>query len=373
MRKSIFQLLVFSLILVVGAAVFTLRAAESREDNGKTHSKEARMTVVKDPTYTKKAGEEVIYLAGGCFWGLEKYMEGIPGVIDAVSGYANGRTDDEVNYRQVCTGTTGYKETVRVVYDPKRVSLETLLFAFFKIIDPSVRDSQGNDVGTQYQTGVFYADDASEAVVRRVADIEKGRAEEGFYVLIEPLRIFHRAEEYHQDYLTKNPGGYCHITREEMDEAKDIKVDAAPYRKPSDDELKNRLTERQYAVTQKSATEPPFDNEYYNNEERGIYVDVVTGEPLFSSKDKYGSSCGWPAFTKGLDDGALVYKEDASYGMRRTEVRSRAGDSHLGHVFTGDRESPNGVRYCINSAALRFIPYEEMDKEGYGEFKKYVE
>ena len=184
MRKSIFQLLVFSLILVVGAAVFTLRAAESREDNGKTHSKEARMTVVKDPTYTKKAGEEVIYLAGGCFWGLEKYMEGIPGVIDAVSGYANGRTDDEVNYRQVCTGTTGYKETVRVVYDPKRVSLETLLFAFFKIIDPSVRDSQGNDVGTQYQTGVFYADDASEAVVRRVADIEKGRAEEGFYCLL---------------------------------------------------------------------------------------------------------------------------------------------------------------------------------------------
>lgn len=158
-----------------------------------------------------------------------------------------------------------------------------------------------------------------------------------------------------------------------MDEAKKIKVDAGRYRKPAADELKKRLTERQFAVTQRNATEPPFDNEYYDNEECGIYVDVVTGEPLFSSKDKYASSCGWPAFTKGIDDGAMIRKEDASYGMRRTEVRSRAGDSHLGHVFTGDRESPNGVRYCINSAALRFIPYEEMDKEGYGEFKKYVE
>ncbi|KEJ92652.1 peptide-methionine (R)-S-oxide reductase MsrB [Synergistes jonesii] len=371
MKKTI--LLTFSLIFMACAADFMLRAATAADDNGEARAKKERETMVNDPTYVKKDGEAIIYLAGGCFWGMEKYMEGIPGVLDAVSGYANGRTKERVSYEQLCAGGTGYKETVRVVYDPSKVSLETLLFAFFKVVDPSVRDRQGNDVGAQYQTGVFYTDAAAEAVVRRVAEIERRRAAGGFYVLVEPLRIFHEAEEYHQNYLTKHPNGYCHISREEMEEARGIKIDAAPYRKPADDELKKRLTERQYAVTQKNGTEPPFDNEYYDNQERGIYVDVVTGEPLFSSKDKYGSSCGWPAFTKGLDDGALVYKEDASYGMRRTEVRSRAGDSHLGHVFTGDRESPNGVRYCINSAALRFIPYEEMDKEGYGEFKKYVE
>lgn len=371
MKKTI--LLTFSLIFMACTAAFMLRAATAADDNGEARAKKERETMVNDPTYVKKDGEAIIYLAGGCFWGMEKYMEGIPGVLDAVSGYANGRTKERVSYEQLCAGGTGYKETVRVVYDPSKVSLETLLFAFFKVVDPSVRDRQGNDVGAQYQTGVFYTDAAAEAVVRRVAEIERRRAAGGFYVLVEPLRIFHEAEEYHQNYLTKHPNGYCHISREEMEEARGIKIDAAPYRKPADDELKKRLTERQYAVTQKNGTEPPFDNEYYDNQERGIYVDVVTGEPLFSSKDKYDSSCGWPAFTKGLDDGALVYKEDASYGMRRTEVRSRAGDSHLGHVFTGDRESPNGVRYCINSAALRFIPYEEMDKEGYGEFKKYVE
>ena len=373
MRKPVIKILLFSLIFLAAAAAFALHGAGVMGDNRKNNAEEARMAMADDPAYAKKEGEDVIYLAGGCFWGLEKYMEGIPGVLDAVSGYANGKIGERVSYEQVCDGGTGYKETVRVVYDPKRVSLETLLFAFFKIIDPGVENRQGNDVGTQYQTGIFYADAASEAVVRRVAAIEKGRAEDGFHVLIEPLAVFHEAEEYHQDYLTKHPNGYCHISREEMDEAKKIKVDAGRYRKPAADELKKRLTERQFAVTQRNATEPPFDNEYYDNEERGIYVDVVTGEPLFSSKDKYASSCGWPAFTKGIDDGAMVRKEDASYGMRRTEVRSRAGDSHLGHVFTGDRESPNGVRYCINSAALRFIPYEEMDKEGYGEFKKYVE
>ncbi|MDO5115380.1 MAG: peptide-methionine (R)-S-oxide reductase MsrB [Synergistaceae bacterium] len=326
----------------------------------------------KDPTYTAKDGEAVIYLAGGCFWGMEKYMEGIPGVLDVVSGYANGKGCEPVSYEEVCRGGTGYKETVRVLYDPKRVSPETLLFAFFRAIDPSQRDRQGNDVGTQYQTGIFYTDAASEAAARRVAEIERERAENGFYVLIEPLRIFHEAEEYHQNYLTKHPNGYCHVRPEEIAEASGLKIDAGRYVRPSDEELKKRLTERQYAVTRKNATEAPFVNEYFGNTARGLYVDAATGEPLFSSSDKYQSSCGWPAFTKGIDENVLIYKEDLSHGMRRTEVRSRAGDSHLGHVFTGDRESPNGTRYCINSAALRFIPYEDMDKEGYGELKKYV-
>lgn len=335
--------------------------------------REMLVITAKDPTYEQKENESVIYLAGGCFWGTEKYMESIPGVLNAVAGYANGLTNNAVSYGEVCTGNTGYKETVRVVYEAKQVSLETLLFAFFKMIDPGVKNRQGNDVGVQYQTGVFYADAASELIVRRIAEIERGRAKRGFYVLIEPLRIFHEAEPYHQNYLTKYPNGYCHISRQEIEEAKNITIDAAPYRKPSDEVLREKLTKWQYAVTQRNSTEPPFDNEYYNLAEHGIYVDIATGEPLFSSKDKYNSSCGWPAFTKSIGEGVLIYTEDASYGMHRTEVRSRAGDSHLGHVFTGDRASPNGVRYCINSAALRFVPYEKMDEEGYGEFKKYVE
>ncbi len=351
---------------VVGTAFLTLRESASAGDNAALKKGGASMEK------NANAAKNVIYLAGGCFWGLEKYMEGIPGVIDAVSGYANGKPMDAVSYEQVCAGGTGYRETVRVEYDKTKVSLETLLFAFFKVIDPSVENRQGNDVGTQYQTGIFYTDEASKKIVEKVAAVEKRRAENGFYVLIEPLKNFHKAEEYHQDYLTKHPGGYCHISPQEMKEAREIKVDAKKYEKPSDAVLKEKLTPRQYAVTQQNATEPAFDNEFYQEKRRGIYVDAATGEPLFSSSDKYQSSCGWPAFTKGIDDNAIVYKEDDSYGMRRTEVRSRAGDSHLGHLFTNDPESPNGARYCINSAALRFVPYEEMDKQGYGELKKYV-
>lgn len=328
--------------------------------------------MTKDFDLNTKGGGALIYLAGGCFWGMEKYFEGIPGVIDAVSGYANGKPMQSVSYEQVCSGTTGYKETVRVEYDPKKVSLETLLFAYFKVIDPSLENRQGNDTGTQYQTGIFYTDEAAEKIVNKVAAIEKRRAADGFNVLIEPLKNFHMAEEYHQDYLTKHPGGYCHISPQEIEEAHSVKIDAGKYLKPSDDELKKKLTPMQYAVTQQSMTEPPFENDYYDTDRRGIYVDPVTGEPLFSSSDKYKSSCGWPAFTKAIDDNTMVYNEDNSHGMVRTEVRSRAGDSHLGHVFKGDPESPNGVRYCINSASLRFVPYDDMDKEGYGDLKRFV-
>lgn len=353
-----------NMMYITAALLLTLAAACTAEANSSPKA---------DAGYIKKDGESVIYLAGGCFWGLESYVAAIPGVTDAVSGYANGKNSKKVTYEEVCRGGTGYKETVRVVYNPKQLSLETLLFAFFKVIDPSVTNRQGNDVGEQYQTGVFYADEESEKIVKTVSEIERARSPEGFYVLIEPLSVFHEAEEYHQDYLAKNPGGYCHISPREIKEAGDLKIDAARYKKPDDAELRRRLTPKQYAVTQKNNTEPPFENEYFSNKARGIYVDIVTGEPLFSSKDKYESSCGWPAFARPIDENTMIYREDTSFGMRRTEVRSRAGDSHLGHVFQGDRESPSGERYCINSASLLFIPYEEMDEKGYGHLKKFVE
>ncbi len=314
----------------------------------------------------------VIYLAGGCFWGMEKLMQSIPGVIDAVSGYANGSGAAEANYKSVCGGGTGFRETVEVTYDPGQVSLDALLLAYFYVIDPTVENRQGNDVGSQYQTGVYYADDAAKETVERIAALERGRRR-NFAVEIGPLVNFFPAEAYHQDYLDKNPGGYCHIPRAEIELFSKMKIDPGDYKKPAAEVIRDRLTDEQYRVTQLSDTEYPFMNEFWNQFEKGIYVDVVTGEPLFSSADKFESSCGWPAFSQPIEKPAVVEVPDDSHGMQRTEVRSRAGDSHLGHVFFGDRESPNGVRYCINSASLRFVPYEKMEQEGYGEFMSLLE
>ena len=324
---------------------------------------EAPMTTMREEAMEHR--QNVIYLAGGCFWGLEKLMQSIPGVTDAVSGYANGTGEEDANYQTVVKGQTGFRETVKVTYDHEQVSLDALLLAYFYVIDPTVENRQGNDVGSQYQTGVYYEDDASREIVERVAALERRRREK-FVVEIGPLVNFFPAEEYHQDYLDKNPNGYCHIPRAEIELFSRLRIDPGDYQKPAAEAIRDKLTDEQYRVTQENATESPFQNEFWNQFEKGIYVDIVTGEPLFSSTDKFESSCGWPAFSKPIEEPAVVELPDDSHGMHRTEVRSRAGDSHLGHVFTGDRESPNGVRYCINSAALRFIPYARLEAEDYG-------
>ena len=309
--------------------------------------------------------ENVIYLAGGCFWGLEHLMQSIPGVIDAQSGYANGTGEEDASYEKVCTGNTGFRETVRVEYNPEQVSLDALLMAYFYVIDPTVENQQGNDMGSQYQTGVYYTNQKAGETVERIVQLEKSRSKR-FVVEIGPLQNYYPAEEVHQDYLEKNPYGYCHIPREEIKLFSELRIDPGDYQKPAEEVIQEKLTPQQYHITQENGTEYAFKNEFWNQFEKGIYVDVVTGEPLFSSLDKFESSCGWPAFSKPIEKPAIVELEDNSYGMQRTEVRSRAGDSHLGHVFTNDPESPNGIRYCINSASLHFIPYEEMEAEGYG-------
>lgn len=317
-----------------------------------------------DTSYIKKEGVDVIYLAGGCFWGVEKLAQSISGVIDAVSGYANGSVANPT-YQAVCEGTTGHKETVRVEYDPKKVSLEAILYAYFEVIDPTVENRQGNDIGTQYQTGIYYSDAESMATIKKVVDSVKDRNEK-FFVEIKPLSNFYEAEEYHQNYLDKNPSGYCHISNAEFKKVQEMTVDPAMYKKPSAAEISENLTNEQYSVTQQKATEKAFSNEYDTLFEEGIYVDIVTGEPLFSSTDKYDSGCGWPAFTKPIDDNTIVENDDYTFGMERTEVTSRIGNSHLGHKFEGDPTSPNGVRYCINGSSMRFVAKEDMEKEGYG-------
>jgi len=309
--------------------------------------------------------EHVIYLAGGCFWGIEHLMQSIPGVIDAQSGYANGKRAEDANYQTICTTDTGFRETVRVEYDPDQVSLDALLLAYFYVIDPTVQNRQGNDVGSQYQTGIYYTNDRAKETVERIAEIERSRSRE-FHVEIGPLLSYYPAEAYHQNYLENNPNGYCHIPLEEIRLFSSLRIDPGDYQKPAAEAIRDKLTQEQYFVTQENGTEYAFLNEFWDQFEKGIYVDVVTGEPLFSSTDKYESSCGWPAFTQPIEAPSVVYLLDSSHGMQRIEVRSRAGNSHLGHVFINDPESPNGVRFCINSASLRFIPYSKMEAEGYG-------
>lgn len=365
MRQKCVTLLIASALLLSSCSAPYARSLET--DSSANTSKEIGQTsnrADKEGMHVDTT-ENVIYLAGGCFWGLEHLMQSIPGVMDAQSGYANGTGESDANYQTVCNGDTGFRETVRVEYDPEQVSLDALLLAYFYVIDPTVQNRQGNDWGSQYQTGVYYTNERAKETVERIAAIERGRSQT-FFVEIGPLINFYPAEEYHQNYLEKNPGGYCHIPREEIELFSRLRIDPGDYQKPAAETIRDKLTAEQYRITQESGTERPFDNEFWNQFEKGIYVDVVTGEPLFSSTDKFESGCGWPAFSKPIEAPAVVELPDNSYGMQRTEVRSRAGNSHLGHVFSGDPESPNGVRYCINSAALRFIPYEKMESEGYG-------
>ena len=361
--KKLLLIIVIILLVTTASACNEVDEVPAQSGPEATHNETGED--IMDNTYLKRDGVEVIYLAGGCFWGVEQLMQTIPGVIEATSGYANGEEGVTPNYGSV--SSTGFKEAVRVEYQPDRVSLDMILFTYFRSIDLSIPASRE----TQYQSGIYWADDAAKEIVLHIATVEKSRFPD-FAVEIEPLRNFFDAEEYHQDYLEKHPGVYCHISLEEFELAGNMIIDPAEYRRPPFDEIKAALTEEQFAVTQEAATEPPFDNEYWDNHEKGLYVDVVTGEPLFSSSDKFDSGTGWPSFTQGIDENVFVFLPDNSLGTERTEVRSRAGNSHLGHVFYGETESPSGVRFCINSAALWFIPYEDMESEGYGYLKDFV-
>ncbi len=311
--------------------------------------------------------EKELYLAGGCFWGTEHYLGNVPGVRSTAVGYANGRTAFP-SYEEVCRHGTGHAETVKVVYDDAVVGLPFLLSLYYGIIDPVSVNRQGGDTGTQYRTGIYFTDPGDEAVIRTsIAALQK-KYREPIAIEVGPLANYYPAEEYHQKYLVKNPGGYCHIPSFKFDEARMAADPAKVYAPPSREALKARLTPTQFAVTQESATEPPFRNAYFDEFREGIYVDVTTGEPLFLSCDKFESGCGWPSFSRPIDKKRLTERDDRAIGMLRTEVRSAAGNAHLGHVFPDGPAESGGLRYCINSAALRFIPKEEMEREGYGAF-----
>ncbi len=318
-----------------------------------------------NPMMTLSRQHRDIYLAGGCFWGVQAYFKQVHGIVHTEVGYANGLSE-QASYEDL--KTTGHAETVKITYNANAIHLAEILDRFFKIIDPFSLNQQGNDIGAQYRTGIFYIDETTAQIAKESLALHETSWARRSVVQIEPLCHFIPAETYHQDYLHKNPNGYCHIP---LSQAQETLYPGKE--KPSQEALKADLDDLSYRVTQHADTEAPHTSAYNRFDRPGIYVDITTGQPLFTTDDQFTAGCGWPSFTKPITTDIIGYYRDDSYGYQRIEVTNKHSDNHLGHVFPDGPVDDGGLRFCINGAALKFIAYEDLESAGYRLLKAYVQ
>lgn len=309
---------------------------------------------------------ELATFAGGCFWCMVEPFDERPGVENIVSGYTGGHVENPT-YEQVCSDTTGHVEAVQITFNPDIMPYEELVNTFWQQIDPTDAGGQFNDRGESYQTAIFYHNENQRQIAEQSKQKleQSGKFSDPIVTPILPAKPFYRAEEEHQDYYKKQS---FHYRLYKKGSGREDFIKKNWQKKPDKAKLKEQLTPIQYSVTQENGTEKPFANEYWDKEDEGIYIDLISGDVLFSSRDKFNSACGWPSFTKPVDPYRVEEKMDTSHGMVRTEVRSKQADSHLGHVFGDGPKDKGGLRYCMNSAAMNFIPKEEMKEKGYGNY-----